>query len=283
MTVTLLDLRDAVDRRLGNFVMSEASTDTGDGEAAVFELSHQNIIPTSLIVSVDATTTGEVVAGTLDEESATYTFNLVPIAEAEIIFQYQYKHWSTAQVTDAINGAVNDLFGRFYEEGESTVTSTGVQEYQVYDSDDTALTHEDRITRVEYWSSPHWVRIDGWNVRNTAGLKYVHFETAPSSGYSLRVSYIKQPRPFSGTDDTETLASIGLPDRAKEPLVLYAASELIAMRIGPRIRDDRANNTQNENAIKSYEMVNDSQFLRAQAELKASRIRMAPWSARVRY
>jgi hypothetical protein len=285
MAVTLLNIRDAVDRKLGNYVMAASSTDSGDGESTVFDLSHSNIIGSTFFVSVDAAIAPSAVCGgVLDDTAGTYTFTLIPIAEAEIIFSYQYKHWSDDQVLDAINGGIGELFGRFYSEGESTITSTGAQEYDVYDNatpTPAALTFEDRITRLEYWSDPHWVRINGWSIRNSGGVKSIHFESAPASGYTMRVSYVKQPSAF--TTDAETLTDLGLSDRVKEPLVLYACSELIASRIGPRIRDDRAHNTQNENAIKSYEMVNDAQYFRALAELKASKIRQPAWVPRIRY
>jgi hypothetical protein len=94
----------------------------------------------------------------------------------------------------------------------------------------------------------------------------------------VRLSYATPPTLLEG--DSTTLVSTGLPERAKEPIVLYACSELLSARLANRIRDDRGNNTQNENAIKSYEIINDAQYFRSLAETKADRIKMSRLSGR---
>lgn len=278
MAVTLSGLREMVNRKLGNHLQWASATDTGDGSTTLFRLPHQNVVESSLVVSEDGV---EADYGTLDEDSGWYQFSTAPGDAVALVFTYSYRHWSDTQVNEALNSAIYELFGRFYVENTSEFETDGSQEYAAVDVSAAALAYEDRIKRVELWSDPHWVKVEGWRVMHKADVKYLHFETAPVSGYTVRVTYITHAGELSG--DSTLLTSTGLPERAKEPVYLYACAELLTSRIAPDLRDDRAHNTQNENRIKTYEIVNNAQFFRAQAELKASKIRMPAWGARVTF
>jgi hypothetical protein len=182
---------------------------------------------------------------------------------------------------EAANNAIAELFGRFYvTDSHDDIASTGEQEYVLQDSSHVNLDPSVRVTKVEYWSDPHWVRLNGWSIRNTPTTKVLHFENAPYSGLVLRVSYVAYAPSFDSLADTLE-GDLGLPARAREPIVLFAMSSLLGDRLGPRIRSDMGHNSQNENQVKSYEIQNDAAWYRSQAELKASRLRMDPLQPRI--
>ena len=275
MAITLTNLRDMVNRRLGNDLEWASATDEGDGGSTLFRLPHTNIV--TLTVQVDSVA---YTLGTLDEESGWYTFAVAPSTSAVLSFQYSYRHWGETRVDEAINSAIDELFGKFYVEGcNDDLWSEGGAEFVVQTSAGVDLDPEDRITKVEYWSGDRWVKTDRWRVAVQNETKVVIFENAPMAGINFRVSYNCRPRNLtSGSDTLETNA--GLPARAKEPLVLYACSSLIVERMHHRIRDDRASNTQNENPVKSYEIQSDADYLRRTAQVLASKLRMAPLRTR---
>ena len=275
MAITLTNLRDMVNRRLGNDLEWASATDEGDGGSTLFRLPHTNIV--TLTVQVDGV---DYTSGTLDEESGWYTFASPPAPEAELAFQYSYRHWGETRVDESINSAIDELFGKFHVDGfNDDLWSEGGAEFIAQTSAGVDLDPEDRITRVEFWSGTRWVKTDRWHVTVQNGTKVVIFEVTPTLGTNIRISYHARPGNLTnGVDTLETTS--GLPTRAKEPIVLLACSSLITERMHHRIRDDRASNTQNENPVKSYEIQNDANYLRQQAEVLASKLRMAPLRGR---
>ena len=276
MAVTLEYLRTLVNRRLGNHLQWAAATDEGDGASTLFRLPNQNIVTSTLIVQVD----GSNATGSLDEESGWYTFVAAPALSTVLTFEYAYVVWLDVRVDEAINSAIDELFGKFHVEGfNDDLWSEGGAEFIAQTSAGVDLDPEDRITRVEFWTGTRWAKTERWHVTVQNGTKVIIFEVTPTLGTNIRISY--HARPGNLTADNHTLeTTAGLPARAKEPIVLLACSSLILERVHHRIRDDRAHNTQSENPVKSYEVINDSNVLRQQAEVLASKLRMAPLRGR---
>jgi hypothetical protein len=276
LATALSDLRTLVNRRLGNHLQWAAATDTGDGNSALFRLPNQNIVTSTLIVQVD----GVNASGSLDDESGWYTFTVAPALSAVLTFEYAYVVWLDVRVDEAINSAIDELFGKFHVEGfNDDLLSEGGAEFVAKTSADVDLDPEDRITRVEFWTGSRWAKTERWSVAVQNGKKVIIFEVTPAIGTNIRISY--HARPGNLTLDADTLETTsGLPTRAKEPIVLLACSSLITERMHHRIRDDRAHNTQGDNPVKSYEIQNDANYLRQQAEVLASKLRMAPLKGR---
>lgn len=281
MSTTLTTLIDLVRRRLGDHVQEGYDTASGDGEMDRFALTHVNLVADSLSVLVDDVAEPNY---TVDEHSGWVSFGNIPAAGTDnVVFSYQYTVWSDERITEAINAAIDELFGKFYVHGyNDDLWSDGTAECVVQTTAGVDLDPEDRITKVEFWSGSRWVRIDRWKVSRIEDAKTLVFEFTPTTGTNYRVHYVKRPGNLESLSQTLEVTG-GLPTRAKEPIVLLACADLITDRIHHRIRDDRGHNTQGENPVKSYEIQNDAQFLRAQAELKASKLRMSPLMSRVAY
>lgn len=273
---TLQSIINSIRRRLGDTQQRGTTTDTGDGSKVSFKTREAPF--TGLVVTVD----GDVsTAFTSDSDSGWVTFTSAPTAGDEIVFTYLYHVWSNDHITAAVNDAVNAVFGYFYVEGEhADIATTGAQEYTLQDSDHDDLPPSTRITKVEYWATPHWARMEGWSTRNTPTTKVLHFESAPASGYVLRVSYQSWPACFASLTDTLE-ETVGLDTRAKSPIILFSMSSLLGDRLGARIRGDLGHNSQNENQIKSYEIQNDAAWFRSQAELEARKLRQPPLRSRI--
>jgi hypothetical protein len=276
---TFAALKEAVRSQMGDGAQrSENDTATGDGATTTFALKESK--PSSLTITLDGTPT---TAFSYDDETGWVEFTSAPGDGVAIVFTYVYHVFSDTQLERAVNCAVMELFGDFYVEGvHDDIATTGDREYTLTDAAHVNLDPSARVYRVEisYDSGVNWKRLDAWRVDTRATTKVLVFERAPADGYLLRVSFHALPGQF--TSDVDTLeATVGLPTRASEPLIDYACAELMKYRIAPNVRDDRAHNTQQEKRLKSYELVNDAQFLRAQAQLKARRLRMDPLRTRV--
>lgn len=277
--VTLSEIIRLIRMRLGDFPQKRRQVETGDGVTVNYRLTNSPYETDGVTSTVAGTTS---TAFTVDYDASWLTFTSAAADAAEIVLNYSTVVWSNERITEAVNSAIDELFGRFYVKGvNAALVSDGTAEMLVETAALDDLGPEDRITRVEYWDGSRWRRFDRWSVRATATAKYVVFDGAPSSGQAFRVSYVVRPGNLSaGAQTLEGTA--GLPSRAKEPLVLLACSSLIVERMHHRIRDDRGHNTQGDNPVKSYEIQNDAQFLRQQAEVLASKLKMDPLTSRLR-
>lgn len=272
----LTSLIGIIRRRLGDTKQHYTQSETGDGTTVDFKLRDAPF--ENLVVTIDGTAT---TAFTPDSDSGWIAFNTAPTNASAIVFSYTSYVWSDEHITQAVNDATAELFGNFYvESSHDDIATTGNQEYTIQDAGHTNLPPSARITKVEWWNDPHWVKVENWSVRNTATTKVLHFENAPLEGYTLRVSFHSWPGFFATGGDTLEY-TVGLPTRAKEPIVLLAMSALLGDRLGYRVRGDLGHNTQNENQVKSYEIQNDAAWYRSQAEYKAKRLRMAPLRTRI--
>ena len=280
MTVTLDNLIYATRLRLGDHVQEGYDTATGDGETDRFALSHVNLLEESLSVLVAGTPD---LTATVDERSGWVSFTSIPADNSVIEFSYQYTIWSDERITEALNAAIDERFGQYYVEGfNDDLWSEGGAEFVAQNGAGEDLDPTDRITKLEWWNETRWVRTDGWHVEVQGDIKVIILETTPQAGINFRISYHSRPGNLVDTNDTlET--TVGIKGYFKEPIVLLACADLITDRIHHRIRDDRGHNTQGENPVKSYEIQNDAQFLRAQAELKLSRLKMPPLRTRVSF
>lgn len=277
---TLTELIRLVRIRLGDFPAKQRQVETGDGVKAAFRLHETIREETGITITVAGVSATHFTA---DYDGSWVVFDGGFLPVGEIIFSYSSVVWTDERVTDAVNAAIDQLFGSFYVRGENhDLYTDGQGELLIETAAGDDLSPDDRVTGVEWWNGSRWVRLDSWHIRTTPEAKYVVFENLPAMGTQLRVCYVVRPGILSDGDETIEGTS-GLPSRAKEPLVLYATSMLVTDRLHHRIRDDRGHNTQNENGVKSYEIQNDAQYLRAQAQLLISSLRMDSLIPRVRY
>ena len=271
---SLDDLVELVRRRLGDFPQRRVQSETGDGVETHYKLRESPYLASG----ATATVAGSAATLTVDYDSGWATFTSAPTGE--ILISYSTVVWSDERIEEAINSAIDELFGKFYIWGvNDDLWSEGGADVIAQNSSGVDLGPEDRITRVEYWTGSRWVRTDRWSVQVQGASKVIVFEQAPIEGINFRISYITRPGNITGTQTLEHTA--GLPTRAKEPIILLACSGLIVERMHHRIRDDRGHNTQADNTVKSYEIQNDAQFLRAQAMVIAQSLKMDSMQGRV--
>ncbi len=281
---SLTEIIWSVRKRIGDFPQNVTQNETGDGTTVAFRLRGTLDEATGVTCTVAAVTSVEDTDFTVDYDSNWLTFGAadVPADAAAIIFTYKTVGWADERIQEAINASIDQLFSNFYVEGvnATTLETDGEGELQVTTDDPTDLGPEDRITRVEFDNGDRWVKLENWSVRRTATKKYIVWQNAPVEGYPLRVTYVVRPANLdSGAQLLETTA--GLPARAKEPLVDYACAELLGDPLARRILSDMAHNTQNENAVKSYDIVNAANVFYARAVMKAGKLKMEPLKSRL--
>lgn len=281
---TLTELRGSVNTRIGNHLQLASCTDTGDGEATMFKLPNENIITcTCTVAGVSVPKTTGTPHFDLDYSSGWCTFSAAPADAAEIIWNYSWRVWSDDQVDEAINAAIDVLFGEFYVRGVNDAITMGDGNEVEVVTDDTSpasLDPDSRILKVERQSGDSWLRLRGWSVHNDDG-KYVHFaqSSCPSSGDVLRVTYAT--RPASLADDADDLTTdAGLPARAAEPIIMFAGAALLRQRTAMRVMDDRAHNQQGENIVRPYDLLNTAQAWEIKASALVAKLRMSPFFVR---
>lgn len=272
--ISLDDLIRLVRLRLGDFPNAHEQTETGDGSQTVFRL-RENVYETD---GVTCTVGGSATTSfTMDYDSSWLTFTTAPADDDAIVFTYSWVTWTDERIQDAVNAAIDELFGPFHVVGMNDALSYTGPETLAETSAGTDLGPEDRITQVFYKQNTgdtYWTRITDWEVYTDGTSKYIRFHRDLPTGTTLRIHYLVRPGMLLETTDTIETAA-GLPTRAREPILLLAMSSLVTDRLNQRIRDNRAFNTQAENPVKSYEVQNDAQFLRAQAETAMRRLRMS--------
>lgn len=274
--VSLADLIRSVRKRIGDFPQKRRQVESGDGVKSDFRLKDSPHEEYGVIATVD----GSAATITPDYDSSWVAFSSAPASGDEnVVISYKTVVWDDERIQEAINAAIDEQFGRFYAVGENdSLLADGTGELLAETADGYDLGPEDRITRVDWHNGYRWIRLDCWRVRSTPDKKYVVFEQNVSG--PIRIAYKVRPGNLTLSDQTLE-GTAGLPTRAKEPLVLLACAALMDDRLHHRIRDDRGHNTQSENPVKSYEIQNDSQFIRAKAEVLISRLKMEPISSRV--
>ena len=277
---SLTELIRLVRVRTGDFPQKQRQVETGDGVKADFRLRENVYLAGGVNVTVEGAVNTDV---TVDYDADWLTFDAGSEPTGEVIILYSTVVWTDERIQEAINAAIDGLFGDFYVNGENDDLYTdGEAELLIETAAGEDLGPEDRVKEVEYHNGSRWVRLDSWRVRATPSAKYVVFENTPASGQRLRVSYAVRPGNLdTGTETIEGTA--GLPSRAKEPVVLYTTAALITDRIHHRIRDDRGHNTQGENQVKSYEIQNDAQFLSAKADTLVGKLKQDGLLSRVVY
>jgi len=279
---SLTELIRLVRLRTGDFPQLQRQVETGDGVKQNFRLRETVYSGADVsVINVTLDNMDITYQTSIDYDSSWASFGSTYFPTGELVFIYSNVTWTDERIQEAINAAIDELFGDFHVIGVNDELATdGEAELLIETATGEDLGPEDRITLVEYHNGTRWVRLDSWHVRTTPTAKYVVFENTPVSGQSLRVSYAVRPGNLdTGTETIEGTA--GLPSRAKEPLVLKATASLITDRLHHRIRDDRGHNTQNENSVKSYEIQNDAQFLSAKADTMIRKLRQDGLLSRV--
>lgn len=284
-TTTVATLIARVNEKVGNYTRQAYASFRGNFLQTAFVLPHRNVSNLQCVLSGLRTSFFTVVSAT-----GVITFTTappsVPVDEPDNVFvSYEYIPWTDAEITEALNASVNELWGKFYWEGmHDDIDTTGHPEYLVQDSDHNDIPPDSRVTRVE-WSTESgadaaWVKLERWHVRASGGHKYVVLEQPIFTGYYLRFCFQCPGGIISATTDTlET--TVGLPTRAADALVTMACANLLEGGIGRRFDSLTRGTVPDANQIKSYEIIQDIQLLRNAAFAKAQRVMMQPFSARI--
>lgn len=270
---SMLELMDAVNRKLENFAVAAVDEDEGDGDAVIFRLSHDNVVDGSLVCTVDDVATTDY---TMDYDTGVFTFDAAPADDAILYWSYTYKHWPDEDVGMAIQEAVQSLFPAFYvrDIDTSETTTTGTYEYEL-------ATIIEAVTGV-WWrssSTSPWKRLKQrrWSIEQDGTTKYLVLHDNPTTGY-LKLGVIRRAAPFAAT--SEMLTTIGLPVTAEEPIVLYACWTLLNQKFAKRVRGDQAIATQGEGAALPDQFQRAISAFKYAYDASIGKNRMAPWSVR---
>ena len=270
MSQTLTDLLALVDEELENYAMSGSASVTGDGETAAFlvaPLGCQIVDDATFVCYLNGVTTSDYL---MDYDSGVCTMLTVPTTADTVSWQFTYKHWSDARVTQAINAAIDNLFPALYIRSNATVTAA--QEV-------VCPTGTEFITGVDTGYEGAWKRLQPkrYDVIYNSGVPSLHFFTTPST--SVRIHYVARPIPLVNlSDDIESDSK--LPARAADPIISYACYYLLVQKMGTRVRSDVGITTQGQGALMPSQMNYGAQGYMMRFQFQLAAIRMPLWSLR---
>ena len=263
---------DRVNQELRNYtergIFKHTVDTTEDDSLSVFQLPHQNIATSA------ATINGTTATHTL-EGDAGYITLATPAANTNVLLvTYTYRFWNDTMVKQAILSGVEALWEKFYvmATDETLSTVAGTYEY--------ALPALSEVVRAVEWrasSSDPWKTLRGsrYTLFTNGQTKTLRFYENPTAG-SLRLHLVKRVAPFAA--DTDLTGTVGLPDRAVEPIVNFACYKLIKELQAKRVRIDKAIATQGSGFLSPRQLADSaSQYYLAYQVSLADR-RMKPWS-----
>ena len=274
MTVTRLELVGLVNDELENVALDGYAETTGDGATASYILAAlgYRIAPGSVIATKDGVTTS---ALTMDYYTGTITFNIAPAASVLVRIRYKYLCWPMTLVGQAVDAAVDNLFPAFYvAKADTSISLLGdTYEYALAPAVQFITAVETRTSNTGAWTRMARSKYDWFS---DGGCLNLRFFSAPS-GY-MRVRCINRAAPL--VDDDTTLDDVGLPDRAKDPIISYACWYLLTQKMAPRVRSDIAVNTMGVGTLSPRQMADATQALLMRYQFQLAANKLPPWMAR---
>ena len=274
-TVTLADLRSAVNRKLRNFLFWSTYKDVGDGERSDFMMPSGGIVENTMTVSVSGVVTAP---SSIDLDSGWVAFSSAPAADAELIFRYQCQLWDDDDVLEALNTAIRYFAPRFaVEDSDSTVIADGSSfEYAVPDT----VGYISRIDVLSSGSTQYLKMHQGWETYTTGSTKYVRFFTAPATSSTLRILFYRKPGFLSDDEDTLEVNAHIAPE-ARDAVVFWACSVLLLDVVGGRVSDANYVSTDATNTVRLLDVQRASDAFASRAEMAAESCRATPLPQRV--
>lgn len=273
---TLADLIDEVNDNLPNHAEMGSATQECDGLITRIHLpDHFLDDDGTLQVILDTTLLTELVDYEMNyANSWCYLFaDPPPDAPSVYTLTYRYRHWPLSLVRAKLNAGLRYLHPKFYAveelvfDGNSTTKTfalaptngevTGILD--VFDGDYRLTPMRDyRVNR---------------GALESATLSCF---TAPQS--SVRVMVAKRIDSFPS--DSSTLAELGIPERAKDPLVYYACWQLLNQKMAPRVRTDTVTPMATEGMATFNDQFRTSQYWKVLLDTEMTSKRMRSWTKR---
>jgi hypothetical protein len=220
----------------------------------------------SLACSVDAVAT---TAFIMDFDTGWFQFDTAPGTGEEIVWNYTYTYWSKADIVDAINYGIESLFPFFYIRDLDTSLSTVSSTYEY------TLPECAAVAGVEWRaSSGPYMRLKPYRY-TVRGDGTLQFHDNPSSG-SLRLDLIK--RPGTLVYDTDSLSDLGLPERARHPILLAACYWLLSEKFAQRLNSDVAVVTQDSGNVAPEQQRPGIAHFKFMFDMVVNQKRMPPWA-----
>lgn len=269
--VTLTELIRLVRLRLNDFPQQMRDVNhTGDGATTKYRLYSKVYEDDGVTVTIAGTAS---TAFATDYDSGWLTFTSAPTDGSAIVANYSCVVSTDEQITEALNSAIDDCFGTLVVQGENaTLMTDGTTELLCETDTGDDLSPEDIIERVEYWDDPHWVTLHDWRPKNHSGKKYIHFRRLPTTGLTVRISYLVRPGQLD--DPYQTLeGTAGVPTRYKEPIILFACAKLVSAQLTARTHSNMFYNAEGKNAPSVYDLRMRINDLQAEGELALRKCR----------
>jgi hypothetical protein len=213
----------------------------------------------------------------LDFDTGWFQFDSAPADAAAIVWNYQFAHWSKADIVAAINFGIDALYPYFYVTDLDTTTVSTVS--STYEYALPALTEV--VTGVEWResSSYPWKRLKLWrySIRRDGTTGYLQFHDNPSAG-SVRLSLIKRAARL--VEDTDSTTDLGLPSQAEQSIIFFACWNLLTNELTRRVRSDQAVATMGEGVPVPDQFQRAISAFRFAYEMSLKSNRMRPWAVR---
>lgn len=277
MAVTYTDIFDDVCERLGNMLEPKSAEFPGDGVAEILHLPDKHIVvgsETVYLIQDDGTTVTYTHGVEYDLDYASGYVDLISgavVVDTTLMVDYRVRHWSESLLWRVINNGIHYCYPNFYATATVTPTIDDSGDYPVEDPDGRVIGG---VIEVEDVGSPTYHLSPFRDYRVLRGEdESVSLRLYQAAVGTVTVKVAVHPDEFAAT--TTTLADLGLPDRMREPLVLYAQWKALSSKMPPRSRQDNVTTLNAEGKTTFFDQARMIQMAKAEldTELEANKMR----------
>lgn len=287
VSTSYADVLEDVCLRLDNDLEPKSASFAGDGVAEILHLPDKSVCaganaPIVYTVSSDVPAVTTVLTDgtdyTVDYQAGYVTLLTDHVDEGLTLWvDYKIRHWGETLLARIINNGLQSLFPKFYCIVELTPAADANGEYLLEDALDRVVEAIIDVEDVDSSGTYHLSPARDYRiVRTTANAAKLRLFSTLNGTLTVHAAV----RPVSFTYDETTLADLGLPERMREPLVLYTCWQAIVQKMPARSRWDNTTALNTEGKTTFFDHARMVAVFKALLDTELSTNYMRPWTSR---
>ena len=281
MAVTLAEIIRDVNSRSGNQREEGSASITCDGSTDRFHLPDRWIeddgTMTVYLVGDERVQLTEGVDFDMNWESGWIHLLETPAESQVLDVFYTYHHWPLVLVTQFVNNGLDYLYPEFYRLNETEYV-VGADDEEIVDDEGQPAAG---IIEVEIDPAGGGYRLTpfrDFRVNRRGGDSCYLRLFNPPVGSVARLTFATRPRHFQSQE--ETLDDLRLPDRIREPLVLYTLWHMLSQQIPRRARSDVIDPASGQGTPTFRDQVQSTQLYKMLLDIEVKKKKMRSWVIR---
>lgn len=278
------DILEDVNMRLDNDLEPKSAEFSGDGIAEILHLPDRSVCSGSnapLVYTVTGTDDPVILiegnSYTVDYQAGYLTL-LDDVNEGTTLYvDYKVRHWSEQLLWRLINNGLHYLYPKFYAQAEITPTLGSDGTYPLSDSLGRIVAAVVDVEDVSGDSTLHLSPQRDYRILRRAD-EDAYLRVFGTVIGTLTVRIAVHPHEF--TAESTTLLDLGLPERMREPLVLYTCWQALTQKMPARSRWDNITTLNNEAKTTFFDHARMVAMFKALLDAELQSNQMRPWTSR---